>query len=42
VFIKSYSKGLAATSFASLYLRTNPLLTFIKRSKGNFILFRFF
>ena len=42
MFTKSCSKGLAATSFASLYLRTQPLLTFIKRSKCNLIVFRFF
>ena len=41
VFTKSFSKGLAATSFASLYLRTHPLLTFIKRSKFKYIFFVF-
>jgi len=37
VVTKIHSKGLAASSFASLCLRTHPLLTLIMRSKCNFV-----
>jgi len=42
VSAKSHAEGLAVNSFASLRLRTHPLLTFIMSSKCNLILFFFF
>jgi len=38
---KTHAEGLAVNSFASLRLRTHPLLTFIMSSKCNLILFLF-
>ena len=39
VFTKKHVEGSPVSSFASLCLRTHPLLTFIMRSKWHFILF---
>jgi len=41
VFTKSHYKSFTVTSFASLYLRTHTVLTFIMLVKCNLLRFRF-